>query len=276
MGVLRQSRNGRIHKDLQRQPYVLGVQFLTVGREFFVATLFLRRDRSHFLRQLVVVHKTIGLVLSYPPLVVVDLDVVPSTPEARGTQNNGRLSKGRDVVVVKLHINVLQELNRPDHIKSLSGPPGPAREIVLGKNRFIGNHRLLDGVVASLDALGAQPVRDEPRGGDPPSATDVQNRLDGPLVDGVFPDGGRYTVHIDFGKATQVLLVSFSTVDVTGVIDRFLLHDANRWEVGSLSLWDGEGRIGKVVGGAACGLVVDRCIHSRGNGTIFRYHPRLL
>lgn len=160
-------------------------------------------------------------------------------PLARGHHDDRGLSKGRNVVVVELEADVLEEFNRPDHVEGLAGPPGPPGEIVFRQYRFVEDHVLLDGVVASLDAFRAQTVRGEPGRACPLSASHIQYALDGPVLNGVFPGGRRNPVHVNLGKPSEVLSVSLSTVDIA-LFFQFLVGDSYGRKVLGLSLRDGE------------------------------------
>lgn len=160
-------------------------------------------------------------------------------PLARGHHDDRGLSKGRNVVVVELEADVLEEFNRPDHVEGLAGPPGPPGEIVLRQYRLVRDHALLDGVVAPLDALRSQAVRDEPGGADPPPAPDVQDTLDGPVLDGVLPGRRGNSHHVDVGKASQVLGVPLAPVDAA-LGFQLLGSDSHGRKVLGPALRDGE------------------------------------
>ena len=70
----------RIDKDLYGHPNVLGLDFFSVGGEFLVGRCFVFSNSLDFLGEHWVVSESVGLVLSDPPVAIVDLDVVPSPP----------------------------------------------------------------------------------------------------------------------------------------------------------------------------------------------------
>ena len=89
---------------------------------------------------------------------------------------------------------------------------------MFGQNGRIRDHTLGERIMTALHTFRPQTVRDEPRRGRPPATADVHDRLDRPVRDDMFPDRGGDPMHINVGKAAQMLFVPRTTLIIIIII----------------------------------------------------------
>ena len=115
---------------------------------------------SHLLRQYITIHKTSSLHLNSPPIVFVDLNVMPPSPIAVGDKYESCLSKCRVVILLIVSANVFWKLYAPGCIHCTWWPPRTPTKIMFhefpsGSIRYICNvwyEGLCNGIVAALGA----------------------------------------------------------------------------------------------------------------------------
>mmetsp|Transcript_22963 Transcript_22963/g.26191 ORF Transcript_22963/g.26191 Transcript_22963/m.26191 type:complete len:306 (+) Transcript_22963:159-1076(+) len=228
MGVFRKGRHGRIDKDHERHSDIEPVQILAVGA--FIIFFGALGNGPGLFRQCGVVLESVRFVFPNPPIVLVDLDVVPSMALGCGHKHQGRLAKGRDVIVVIIDADVLQEFDRPGRVVGLFGPPRASTEIVQDHLvLLVGQHGSFPGVVAALGANDIASVKIKPRCGKSSSTPDIHNGLDAEIGNHVLEETRGNAARIDLPKSTQVLFISGASVSPPLLVDgRAVLHSRGR------------------------------------------------
>jgi hypothetical protein len=241
MCVLWQSRHDRIDKDHQGYPNVKAVQIDIVRTPKF---LFVDLGNlAGFIRQGLVVFKSVALVFADPPAPFVNLHVVPAGAGLGRNKNQCGLAKGCHVIEVVLGADVLQELNRPGRVVGLFRPPGAPGKIMLhhlfGRIR---QDRSLNGVVASLGTYHVAPVKGKPRGGKAPATTNIQKGMNPQDLDHILEQSGADSARIDLAEPSQVFGIALAAVTPP----RFTVSSFNR----------GDGRLGAFPGGIPRGFTL--------------------
>mmetsp|Transcript_11015 Transcript_11015/g.21443 ORF Transcript_11015/g.21443 Transcript_11015/m.21443 type:complete len:204 (+) Transcript_11015:283-894(+) len=198
MRMLGQRRHQRIYENHQSGPQMLSnskvflLPIFTLLSHFCYqidsSTIRLRL-RSHLLRQFLQIHKPHTLHPHPPPIVTMNLNMMPSPPIGMSHENKGRFPKRRIIIQLIIPPHVLRKLHTPHGIYGSLGPPRTPAKIVFHYDILrIGNDRLSDGIVTPLDALHEfQSVDHKPRSGNASSASHVQYRFDAKVVNHVFP-----------------------------------------------------------------------------------------
>jgi len=118
---------------------------------------------AYLLGELVAVLKPIRFIFSNPPRIVMNFNVMPSSPTRTRNEQNGSLAEGRNVIEVVVDTHMLQKLYSPRSIVCILGPPGSLRKVMLRELRLgIGKICLFYGVVRSFDASNFGAVIQKP------------------------------------------------------------------------------------------------------------------